>query len=122
MTEHEHEHYFAIRKTILATGEIKWLSGRVYGGYMGSRRAKNSFYEKESYERVEWSAEAWPSWFKTLGDAKRRLRTRAVRLDKTDKSVRWDVVEVTLTAYTKVVHTTEEDVVAKLAILAEEAA
>lgn len=117
MSETLHAHYFAVRRTNTDTGIITWLYA-----YVDHETLRDKFYSCPEYMRPSWFVGKAPTWFKTLGDAKRRLQCRFIKLDKDKSHLRWDVVEVQLVAHTTVAHTTETDVVAKLAIIMEEAA
>lgn len=119
MSDHVQAHYFALRRTNTSTGRVQWLHALITSQF-GDRLIENEFYPKKKvYEKTTWADGDEPTWFKTQGQAKLRLRTRAVKLDKPATWIRWDVVEVQLIERTKIVHTTIEDAITKLALIGD---
>jgi hypothetical protein len=120
MNENIHAHYFAWRRTDANASECSreaWLYARVNFDYL-----QNQFFQCEDWQKPTWDVafnDTGGTWFKTFKEAKARARCKAIKKDKDKPGVRWDLVECKLILHTKVAHTTVEDVVSKLGLLAE---
>lgn len=106
--------YFVLRRTDTHTQNVQYLYAYVSGSAQHEKPLSLQSWEKPAYYVGDG-----PVWFPTLSEAKKRLKVKKVTADARFTHIRWDIVEVTLVRHTKVVHTTVEDVVSKLGLLAE---
>jgi hypothetical protein len=108
-------------RAVSSEGTVFWLYAGIEGRYYSTVWLHDQFYncDKEMGERPVWAfgdPHEKPTWFKSLGGARRRLRTSAVK-DEIKHGALIEIVRVRLIAHEDVAYTSAEDAVSKLGAL-----